>query len=406
MRAIQMEFSKGLLAIRKSTKAFARSPRLTFVLLLTIALGVGSNVSVFGFVQGLIDPGSPATNGGRIVSIFSQDRTNAARPLTRYQYQSLRNRHNAFVWIDAARIEPIDVDLDDVSEVAIVAAVMPDLAKALNLPENGGAVISRPMWQREFDSNTNVIGHRIRVGNVQLSIGGIAPDRLEGLYRDQAVDLWEQFQSLDLQNADRNSRDLLVFARLRDGISLGEAQKNVRLQLGNSDDVYVAPYSGTSPAMAKGLSQIGAMLDFSCAAVFLVACSVVASLLIGRALKRIHAMSISVALGATRLDLMMELLSDSIVISLVGGALGVLLGLGTARVLPSLLFPEDAERLVFAPHLLTIIASSFSCIAILIACGFIPVLATTTNRSLNALKRESGLQSSVVVRLRAVLVVG
>ena len=117
-------------------------------------------------------------------------------------------------------------------------------------------------------------------------------------------------------------------------------------------------------------------------------------------------MSINVALGATRLNLMMELLSDCIVVSLVGGALGLLLAIGTAHVLPSLLFEEDAERLVFAPHLLPIMASSFVCIAIIITCGFVPILATTTDRPWNVLQRESGLPSTALARFRALLVVG
>jgi hypothetical protein len=102
----------------------------------------------------------------------------------------------------------------------------------------------------------------------------------------------------------------------------------------------------------------------------------------------------------------MELLSDCIVVSLVGGALGLLLAIGTAHVLPSLLFEEDAERLVFAPHLLPIVASSLLCIAIIIACGFVPILATTTDRPWNVLQRESGLPSNAVARFRAILVVG
>ena len=158
--------------------------------------------------------------------------------------------------------------------------------------------------------------------------------------------------------------------------------------------------------MAKGLSQIGTMLEFASVAVFLVACCVVASLLLGRALRRIHVMSINVALGATRLNLMMELLSDCMVVSLVGGALGLLLAIGTARVLPSLLFAEDAERLVFAPRLFSILLSSLVCVGIIIACGFVPVLATTTDRPWNVLQRESGLPSTAVARFRAILVVG
>src|SRR5260370_155005 len=93
-------FSKGLLIIRNSARAFARTPGLSLVLLLTIALGAGSNVTVFGFVQGLIHPNSPASGEDRIVSIFAQDKTHPAGPLTRYQFQLLRSHPDAFVWID------------------------------------------------------------------------------------------------------------------------------------------------------------------------------------------------------------------------------------------------------------------------------------------------------------------
>ena len=185
-----MAFSNGLLTIRKSARAFARTPGLSLVLLLTIALGVGSNVSVFGFVQGLIHPNFPAKDEDHIVSIFAQDRTHPAGPLTRHQFQLLRNHPDKFVWIDGARIAPADVNLGGGSQTAIVAAVMPNLAGALSLPQNGGAILSRRMWRREFGNSVNVAGQRVRINNVDLPITGIAPDRLEGLYRDQIVDLW------------------------------------------------------------------------------------------------------------------------------------------------------------------------------------------------------------------------
>ncbi len=406
-----MAFSNGLLTIRNSAKAFARTPGLSLVLLLTIALGVGSNVSVFGFVQGLIHPNFPTKDEDRVVSIFAQDKTHSAGPLTRRQFQLLRSHHagfvsDAFVWIDGARVAPANVEFGGFSEVAIVAAVMPNLANALSLPQNRGAVISHRMWQREFGNSANVIGQRIRVNNIELRITGIAADRLEGLYRDQIVDLWVPFETVSFHDQDQELRDVWALARIRDGISMGEVRRNIRRQVGSSDGIYVAPFSGASPTMARGLSQIGTMLEFASIAVFLVACCVVASLLLGRALRRIHVMSINVALGATRLNLMMELLSDCIVVSLVGGALGLLLAIGTAHVLPSLLFAEDAERLVFAPRLFSILLSSFVCVGIIITCGFAPMLATTTDRPWNVLQHESGLPSMAVARFRAILVVG
>ena len=244
------------------------------------------------------------------------------------------------------------------------------------------------------------------MNNEELEITAIAPERLEGLYRDQAVDVWMPVPTAFFQDHDQALRDVWAVARIRDGVSIGEAQREVRQELGESDGIYVAAFSGASPAMAKGLSQIGTMLEFASVAVFLVACCVVASLLLGRALRRIHVMSINVAMGATRLNLMMELLSDCIVVSLAGGALGLLLAMGTAHVLPSLLFAEDAERLVFAPRLVSILLSSLVCVGIIIACGFVPVVATTNDRPWNVLKRESGLPSTAVARFRAILVVG
>ena len=396
--------------MRDSARAFARTPGLSLVLLLTIALGVGSNVTVFGFVQGLIHPNSRATDEDRIVSIFAQDKTHAAGPLTRHQFQLLRSRKDglvgdAFVWIDGARIAPEDVWLGDHSQIAIVAAVMPNLANALGLPQNVGAILSRRLRQREFGETVGVVGQQIRIKDAKLPITGIAPDRLEGLYRDQTVDIWTPIPATSFPDQDQNARDVWVLARLRDGVSIGEAQRNI-LQRGDSEGILLAPFSGASPTMARGLSQIGSMLEFASMAVFLVACCVVAALLLGRALRRIHMMSIKVALGAARRDLMMEVLSDCVVVSLVGGALGLLLAMGTARVLPSLLFVEDAERLVFTPRIDSILLSSLVCVGVIIACGFVPILATTTDRPWNVLRRESGTPSAAVARFRSILVIG
>ncbi len=406
LRTRTVALSNGLLTIRNSSRAFARTPWLSLVLLLTIALGVGSNVTVFGFVQGLIHPNSPAKDEDRMVSIFAQDKTHPAGPLTRHQFQLLRSHPDAFVSVDGARIAPANVDLGGGSETAIVAAVTPNLANALSLPQKGGAILSRRLWQREFGNSVDVAGQQIRINNTKLPITGIAPDRLEGLYRDQIVDIWTPLPAVSFEDQDQNSRDVWVLARIRDGVSMGEVQRNIRRQLGSSDSIYLAPFSGTSPTMARGLSQIATLLEFASVAVFLVACCVVASLLLGRALRRIHIMSINVALGATRLNLMMEVLSDCMIVSLVGGALGLLLAIGTAQVLPSFLFAEDAERLVFAPHLFSILLSSFVCVGIIITCGFVPILATTTDRPWNVLQRESGLPSTSVARFRALLVVG
>jgi ABC-type antimicrobial peptide transport system permease subunit len=403
-------FPRGLLAIRNSLRAFVRAPALSLTLLFTIALGVGSNASVFGFVQGLTHPDSPLSGSDRVVSILGQDRSREPGTLSRREFLLLKNDLGPFDWIDAARIRPSDVTIGDHTEIAIIADVTPNLASALNLPLRGGVIISQHMWQSEFGSRANIAGDRIRINNLDLPITGVAPSQFRGLYSDQAVDLWMPAQDENLQSVgpivDPGARDLWVLARIRQPVSISQAQAAVRLKFGNSGGVSLFPFTGAAPRMVLGLSRIGTLLNFAAGAVFFVASINVASFLFGRALKRSHETSLRIALGATRAQLLRELLSDSIVISVAGGALGALLAVCTARALPALLFEEDAERLVFAPHLLPIFTASMLCVCLTVLCGMMPIFATVTDRPWIVLGRESGLPSKKTGRLRTALVLG
>jgi len=398
--------SRSLLRIGRSARAFARASSLSFALLLTIALGVGSNAAVFGFLQGLTHPAASPGGPGRIVSIFRLDRFGEAGPLSSGDYQLLKKSSEAFEWIGAARIKPGDISIGDRSEIAIVAAVTPDLAGALKLPlKDDGAVISRHMWESEFDGNANAVGSQIRIHDVNLRIQGIAPDHLDGLYSDRAVDLWIPLEEGDLQSDGAGEQGLWVVARLRRGVSIRQAQAALHSGFANLGALSMTPYTGIAPKMVRGLPRVAEFLYFSAAAVFFIACIDVASLLLGRALRRSHETSLRIALGATRAELLWELFSDSIVISIAGGAMGLLLGTFTARIIPALLFEEDAERLIFAPHFLPILSASMLCIVITVICGMLPVLGTVTDRPWIVLQRETGSPSKTIQRLRSGLVV-
>ncbi len=296
--------------------------------------------------------------------------------------------------------------IGDHSEIAIVAAVTPNVAKALNLPLGYGAVISRHMWQSEFSGERNFIGTEIRVNNVDLRIIGVAPDKLDGLYSDRPVDLWIPLQDRGLQGEDRSSRDLWVLGRLRRDVSTSQARTTLGSGSTNFREMSVTPFTGIVPNMEHGLARISGFLNFSAGAVFLIACINVASLLLGRALRRSHETSLRVALGATRSRLILELLSDSVVVSLAGGAVGLLAAILTIRALPAFLFEQDTERLIFAPHLLPIVTASILCMATTVMCGMMPVFATVTGRPWTILQRETGLVSTTTGHLRSCLVVG
>ena len=382
-----------------------RAPGLTLALLLTIALGIGSNVSVYGFVRGLTGPASPLASVDRIVSIFQRGTHHEAGPLSYGEYLSLKNRLNVFAWIGAARISPCTISMPGQSAIVSVAAVTSNLAGVLNLSLGKGVVISHRMWQNEFGAKANVRGDQIRIDGVNARVSGIAPEWLEGLYRDRPVDLWMPLPEKFLPSAHRSSRNFWVLARLRRGVSTTQAQTALLPGSGASGEISVVHYTGTTPVTAQGISRIATLLGFAAGGVFFIACANVVSFLLGRVFARSHETSLRVALGASRGQLARELLCDSIVISVAGGALGLLLAVWTARVLPALLFEEDAQRLVFAPSLSSIVAASAVCIGITIVCGLIPAFVTPDDRPGTVLRRESTGPSKVLRRLRMGLVV-
>jgi ABC-type lipoprotein release transport system permease subunit len=398
-------FAEAFITIRNSARAFARAPVLSLALLFTIALGVGSDASVYGFVQGLTHAGSSLEYADRIVSIFKQDRFRSAGPLSGDEYRLLDQQADAFDWIEAVRVTPSDITIGDHSEIVTVAAVMPNLAVALKVPLGNGVVLSYRFWQSDFDGRTDAIGKHIRIDSVDYPITGVAPIQLEGLYRDRPTDVWMSLQARSLKSVDGSGRDLWVLARLRRAVSTGQAEAAVHLKFGNSVAVSVIPFTGTPPRMAQGLSRVVRLLNLAAGAVFFIACINVASLLLGRALRRSGETSLRIALGATRAKLVGELLSDSIVISLAGGAFGTLLAVWSEHAIPALLFQQDAERLVFTPHLLPIVAASLLCVSVTALCGIVPVFATSTDRPWTILRRESGLPSKTVQRLRTGLAV-
>lgn len=174
---------------------------------------------------------------------------------------------------------------------------------------------------------------------------------------------------------------------------------------GASGEIKALPSSGMTRERDEGLSRIRALLACAAGAVFLIACANVISLLLGHAFARSYETSLRVALGARRGQLAREMLSDSVFISLAGGAFGTLLAIWTIRIVPALLFEGDAEHLVFAPRLFTIVAACTACAGVMIVCGLVPVFATSDDHPQAVLRREYAGPSKRMRYLRAGLVV-
>ena len=206
-----------------------------------------------------------------------------------------------------------------------------------------------------------------------------------------------------LQRLDDSSRNLWVVARLSRDIS--PSQVNPVVQPGDrASELRVEPYTGLTPERAAHLSRIGTLLEFAAGAVFFIACVNVVLFMLGRASARFHEIALRVALGASRGQLALELLSDSVVISVAGGAVGMLLGLWTSYIVPALLYDQDAEHLIFAPDLFGIAEASFVFVGIMILCGLLPAVVIPLDRPMGVIQRESTGASPAIRRLRLGLV--
>jgi hypothetical protein len=165
---------------RYSVRKFIRTPSGTLALLFTIALGIGSNISVYGFAHGLSRSSSPLGTVSRIVSIFGQDAHHEAGPVSYKEYSLLKHHLTAFEWIGAARVSPASVMIADQPAIVSVAALTPHLASALNLSMEGGLLISHRMWRTQFGGKAEVRGDQIRIDSASARVGGVAPNWLAG----------------------------------------------------------------------------------------------------------------------------------------------------------------------------------------------------------------------------------
>jgi ABC-type lipoprotein release transport system permease subunit len=189
--------------------------------------------------------------------------------------------------------------------------------------------------------------------------------------------------------------------RLRPGVSVADAQAAID-EINPTDTAIAAlPYTGQTPEMAGGMMRVGALLQLAATAVFLIACANVAAFVLARSWARARETAVRVAIGARRQQLLRQLLIDSAVIAIIGGAAGFILASWMADIIPLLFFDQDADRLVFSPNTRGILATSIFCVAITIVCGLAPLFETRDDEPSAVLQRELSGPSKAMTRVTA-----
>jgi ABC-type antimicrobial peptide transport system permease subunit len=383
--------------LRYSARSLLRMPAWTVTLILTIALGIGSSASVQGFVRGLMSSRMPIAGIDRLVSVFAIDESGNARPVPPADVATLAARTDLFEVLAAVRETHQRVSIGARQSLMAVAEFTPALTGLLPLPALDGVALSMRVRSVAFDPKVDPRGSELIVGGRTARVAGTLPDWLEGLYRGQPIDLW--VPAIDAPPAG----DVWLLGRLREGVSAADAHAALQND-GAGPALAVLPYTGLTPDAAAGMLRIGTLLSVTANAVFIIACANVAAFLLSRSSARARETAVRVAIGARRRQLARQLLVDSLLITAIGGAAGVVLAAWMADIVPLLFFDQDAEHLVFAPDTIGIVITSLACMAITVGCGLAPLLETRHDDPSVVLQREALGPSRAITRLSGALV--
>lgn len=383
--------------VRYSARSLMRTPVWTLTLVLTIALGIGSTASVQGFVRGLMTTDLPILAIQNVATVFAVDPDGRSGPVSFETFTALHERRDIFQSLGAIRESQERVSIGRRSLLMSVAAYTPDVGDVFAFPARRGVTLSHGVRFAQFAASVDPAGAALRIDNVETLIAGAMPYWLEGLYRGRVVDLWVPLA--DSGPPDERRRFWLL-GRLNPGVSAAEAQAAIDgISWPGNESIAVIAYTGQTPEAAGAMRRVGALLQLAATAVFLIACANVAAFLLTRALARARETAVKVAIGARRRQLIRQLLIDSALMSLIGGAAGFILASWIADIVPLMFFDQDAERLVFAPDASAVVLTSLLGILVTMACGLMPLFETRDDRPSAVLQREAAGPSKAASRI-------
>lgn len=408
------------------------------ILLGSLAVGTGANATVFGLVHALLfrapaGVGDPRT----LAAVYTSQFDGSPYGSTSYpDVESIRVEQQTFSSVAVIDDHALVTwRVGDASERVRVAAVSTDYFDTLGMrPARGAfslgdasadlpdAVISYRLWQQGFGGDDGAIGQTIIIDDRPHRLIGVAPDRFAGLQLGRASEIWVPLPVDRL--GERGDRRLAVIARLGPGIRLDQAQHRLQVvgadlanrfpesnrgSISGRDDprrLTVIRHSRLDPALRIRVALVSFVMLGATALVLLSACANAGSLLLSRATSRGREIAVRFALGATRGRLLKLLLTESLLVSMLGGALGLLVATWTARGIPSFFPPEHAQML--ETHLDPIAFAATLLISILAGVGFglTPALQATRPMMVLALRGDGSGASEAQggSRLRTILV--
>ncbi len=412
--------------LRYGARMLIRKPGFTLIAIVTLALGIGANTAIFSLINTMLLRPLPVAEPERLIFLNNvAEKGDRDFPTNSYpNYRDFRDRNDTLSGLIAYRLAPVSLSHDGTNErlwgylvtgnYFEVLGINPALGRLFNEDDDKKpgahtvAVISWNCWQKRFASNPEIVGREIIVNGRSFTIVGVAPSGFKGTEIAYTPEIW--FPLMMLREIEpgsdwfeaRNLENIFVIGRLKSGVSSAQAESQLKAIAAQLAKEYPNENEGKtislSPPGLFGNFMRGNVTNFAMTLmivvglVLLLACTNLANLLLARATERRKEIAIRLAVGASRARLVRQLLTESALLGVTGGACGLLLAYWLVDAVLSLRPPLDIP-LSTELHIDSRVFLFTAVVSLLtgVVFGLLPAMQATNPGLVPALKDETSL---------------